>query len=79
MTPKEAAEVFTKKLPDLDIKSVHLYDENRFMIVALEKNRKEDMNSPFYVVDKRNKNIYSITPMTNIDSFNHAMRHTLPI
>lgn len=79
MTIKEAIEVFTKKLPDLDIKSVHSYDENRFMIIALEKNRKEDMNSPFYVVDKRNKNIYSITPMTNIDSFNYAMRHTLSV
>ena len=70
----EASKYFAKKYPNLHIIKIIDYDNNRFVVCAVE-NTEDNVNEmdPFYSIDKATKNIIRFSPMENIEKFSRLM------
>ena len=69
ITLEQAKELLIKKYPKLQITKAVDYDDEHYVIEAVEDLEKTDYNSPYYGVDKNTGEVTSFSPGADLDYF----------
>lgn len=73
MTSAEAYSLFVSKKHNLTVTSMVDYNQQYFVVCAVEDVNKADYNAPYYAIDKNTGKIVLFTPGEDFDSFFDAV------
>lgn len=75
MNYEKAINIFEKEFPKLTILKCVDYDEEHYVIEAVEDVDATDYNSPYYGVDKKTGKVTSFIPSMDLDAFFEAVEN----
>lgn len=73
ITVTEATNIFSKKNPTLTITKAVDYDENYYLIEAMEHPNKPNYGDPYFGVSKKDGSIFNYSPAGDLMKFTKAM------
>lgn len=72
LTQNEAYDRFRKEHKNLVVKEMYELPPKYYLFMAIEKSLEEDVDDPFYAMDKNSGKVYSYSPLADLDNFDKA-------